>query len=137
MAEAPIGMPDRALKMFSSKLTSSSPRWRDWVPQGWLCSPGKHGYGEALGAVLFATMLTEFLKNHRIFLSIPTPLSLDGLSCVQKSGPETLWSKISCAETKQPQLGQCCKSRIRYADKGCSGSQDLRSEWVEADNWNE
>ena len=138
MAEAPIGMLSRALKLLSARLTSSSPRWRHWVPQGWLCSPGKHEYREALSAVLLATVLTEslLLQFNRIFLSIHTHPLWDGLSCGQKSDPETLWSRISCVETKQPQLDQCCKSRIRYAAESCCGPRSIRSEWTGADNGN-
>ena len=60
MAEAPIGMSCRVLDFLGNKLTGNSPRWRDWVPQGWLCSAGKLGIAAATTehGALFVEILT-------------------------------------------------------------------------------
>ena len=113
-------MSNRISDLDGRPLTSSSPRWRDWVPQGWLCGAGKHEAGEAVENSFVYDYADYCLGFYRIFRSIPTLPSWDGPFCGQKSELETLWSRILCAETTQQLLGQCYKLHIRYANKELS-----------------
>lgn len=78
-----------------------------------------------LSAVTIRNDADHLLKFCRTSLSIHTPPLSDGLSCGQKNEPGILWSRISCAETKQQQLGQCYKSHIRYAHSNRSGATSI------------
>ena len=121
MAEAPIGMPNRISDLYSQRLTGSSPRWRDWVPQSRLCSAGKQQARRNVERYTVVKVTDQIENIYRIFRSIHTLQSSDGLYYGPKSDLETLWLRISCAVMKQLQLGQCYRSRIQYANQRTLG----------------